>query len=134
MDRSAFIPILNLAIVSAYPEIDDVCLYKYDILHIYFHDQSFREVDISGRSNADILFLITTDLWAERPSLIDVKPDKAKIVNHHIEYNGEKLTDVRLPEYEGEDVLIAEHNGFLWVWRWNHMVITSIPLRKALNW
>lgn len=128
--RSEFIPILNLAVVSAFPEVDDVCLHEYDILHVYFHDQSFREINIAGRSNSDLLLLISSDLWIYRPSLLDVQTIKAKIVDCHVEFQGKKFTDVRLHEYDGEDVLIAEQDGFLWVWRaWNQMVITSISLR-----
>lgn len=130
MKRREFIPILNLAVVSAFPEVEDVCLHKYDTMHIYFHDQSFREINITGRRNEDLLLLISSDLWAHRPSLVDIQTITTKIVDFCVEFQGKKFTDVRLHEYNNEEVLIAERDGFLWVWRaWNKMVITSISLR-----
>lgn len=129
MERTEFIPILNLAVVSAFSEVDDICLYNYDTLHVYFHDQSFREIDITGRSNADLLALISSDLWVYHPSLIrDVKAVETKVTNFCVEFEGKQFTDIRLHEHEGEDVLVALYDGFLWVWKWNRMVITAIGL------
>ena len=132
MERKDFVNILSLAVTSAFPEVDEDVLYRRDIIHIYFNDDSFMEINVGDSDNASLFVNIWAGLWRDRPSLGEDVPETiATVFRGQIKYNDESYTDIRLWEHEGEDVFVAPYKGLLWVWKWNKMVLTTIPMRPV---
>ncbi|MEY8576514.1 hypothetical protein AALD01_19690 [Oscillospiraceae bacterium 21-37] len=95
MERKDFVNILSLAVTSAFPEVDEVVLYRRDIIHIYFNDDSFMEINVGDSDNASLLVNIWAGLWRDRSSLGEDVPETiATVFRGQIKYNGESYTDI----------------------------------------